>query len=273
MKNILITTSLWFATLSCIGQIQDNKTIISLNVGPGYLARQDLIFSPFIHTDLSFLNIGIDYTRDAKLFQKAAIHYGNFNAMVAGTYNFVIDGDTNIAYPHSFNLVDIDYLLGKKIKEYGKSSLTAGGLFAVDVQAMNYVYGRVSSFGYYSNLGLGVFGKNRYVINESNSLTLTLQLPLLSWFARSPYLVNDDEFIENISSHSGVKTFASFLGDGQFVSWNKLQTFDFDLKYGYSFNNKWELGAAYMFEFIHAQEPKNLLSYRNTINLSANFKF
>jgi len=273
MKKILFSTIICLAALSCLGQEATRKNMWSFNLGMGHSARQDLIFSPIIHTDFSLLNVEIDYAREAKLFQQASLRYGGFNPMASSPYDFTTDGETNTAYPHNYTFIDIDYLIGKKIREFKKSTLTAGGLFGMDIQAMNYVYGRVSSFGYYSMLGLGVFGRHQYMINGKSRLTTTLQLPLVGWLARSPYLVNDDEFIENIRSHSGFKSFMSFLGDGQFVTWNRLQTLDLDMKYSYMLSEKWGLGVGYMFELIHTKEPRNLLSFRNSIKLSANFNF
>jgi hypothetical protein len=273
MRNILLSTTIWLATLTCFAQEQEKQNMFSLNVGPGFIARQDLIFSPLIHKSFTFLNVGIAYTREAKLFQKASLRFGNFNPMVATPYNFTIHGETHTAYPHSFNVIDLDYLIGKNVKEFQKSTLAVGGLFTMDVQAMNYVYGRTSSFGYYSLLGLGMFGRHQYSLTKKSKIATTLQLPFINWLARSPYLVNDDEFIENTSSHSGFKTLISFIGDGQFVTWNRMQTFDLEINYIYDLNERWKFGAGYVFEFIHSSQPRNLLSYRQSINLSANFRF
>ena len=273
MKKILFTAIIWLAALNCMGQELNKKNMVSLNFGMGYNARQDLIFSPLVHTDFSLLNVGIDYSREAKLFQKVILRYGSFNPMASTPYDFTIHGEPNTAYPHSFNIIDIDYLLGKKIKEYKRSSLTTGGILVIDIQALNYVYGRVSSFGYYSMVGMGVFGRHQYMMNKKNRLSTTLQLPLVAWLARSPYLVNDDEFIENTSSHSGINTFLAFQGDGQFVTMNKLQTFDFDVNYSHDLGEKWGFSIDYLFEFIHTDNPRNLLSFLHALKLSANYIF
>lgn len=273
MKKTLLSVIILLTTLCCFAQQPIEENTISVNIGTSYLARQDLIFSPIAHTDLTFLNVGIAYTRQAKLFQKASLRYANFNPMVSTAYDFTIDGETNTANPHSFNIIDVDYLLGKNLKESEKTFLTAGALFMMDVQSLNYEYGRTSSFGYYSTIGLGAFGRYQYTINAKSNVAATLQLPLVAWLSRSPYLVNDDEFIENTESHSSVKTFISFIGDGEFATWNNLQTFDLDIKYTYNLNEKWSIGAIYLFEFIHSSQPRSLLSYRQSINLSTNFSF
>lgn len=270
--RILLTIIIWLIALNCFGQEQ-RKNTLSLNYGLGYLARQDLVFSPMIHKDFSFLNVGIEYTREAKFFQKVSLRYGIFNPGISTPYNFTNHGESRTAAPHSFNFIDIDYLIGKNVNESQKAKLTVGSLFVIDVQPMNYVYGRIGSFGYYSTIGLGLFGKYQYTFSKKSYLTTILQLPLVGGLARSPYLVNDDEFIENTYSHSGFETFMSFMGDGHLVTWNSLQTFDLDIRYTYALNQKWNLGAAYLFEFIHSNQPRNLLSYRQSILFKTSFIF
>jgi len=271
LKVLLLMVSL--SVINCFGQDRIKKNSLTFSFGPGFIVRQDLIFSPFIHTDFSFLNAGLDFTRDADLYQKVSLRYGNFGPKVTAPYDFTVHGEAETAYPHNFNLIEIDYLLGKTIMESDKSTLTAGGLFTSDIHAMNYVYGRISSFGYYAAFGFGIFGKYDLALSEKSKVSTTLQLPLFAWLARPPYIGIDDEFIENISSHSGFKTFASFVGDGELVTWNRLQTVDLEIKYTYRLNDKWDLGGAYLFEFIHSSQPRNLLSFRNSINLFSTFRF
>lgn len=273
MKIFLISLFCLLITFRCFAQETKSENALTLNFGPSYIIRQDLIFSPAIHRDFSLINLGLEYTRKAKFLQVVSLRYANYNPMVASPYEFTDHGESNTAYPHSFNIVDLDYQLGKDIKEIKNATITVGGLFTTDIQAMDYVYGRISSFGYYASLGIGFFGTYERPVNEKSKLAATLKLPLFAWFTRSPYLVNDDEFIENISSHSGFKTFMAYLGDGQMATWNSFQTFDFELKYKYDLSGRWECGAAYLFEFIHMSQPRNLLSFRNYLNLSATFKF
>ncbi len=273
MKLILLSLLCCLTAFTSFAQETRKENTLTLSFGPSYIMRQDLIFSPVIHNDFSFMNLGLEYTRKAKFFQKVSLHYANYNPMVAGPYEFTEHSEPNTAYPHSFNLVDLDYRFGKQFKETKQAAITAGGLFSTDIQAMNYVYGRISSFGYFAAFGLGVFGTYERRINEKSALAATLKLPLFAWLARSPYLVNDDEFIENISSHSGFKTFMAYVGDGEMVTWNKMQTLDLELKYEYDYNERWDFGVAYLFEFIHMSQPRNLLSFRNSLNLSANYKF
>jgi hypothetical protein len=193
--------------------------------------------------------------------------------MLTSPYEYTMDGETMMAAQHTFTLIDLDYSLGKEVMKTEKSITTIGALFTTDVQVLNYAYGRIGSFGYYSTFGVGGFVLKEYQINEKNRISGRFALPIVNWLSRSPYLVNDDEFIENISSHAGGKTFLAFIGDGKLATLNKLQTFDFEARYTYRLSNKWEMGAGYLFEFIHSTQPRSLLSYRNSMFLSTSIKF
>ncbi len=253
------------------GQEFENK--LSLNLGAGYIARQDLVFSPFIHQDFTLLNLGLEYTRNTNVYQNLRLGFTSFNPMLTSPYEYTINGETELASEHYFTLIDLDYSIGKEFRKTDKSTTKVGAIFAADVQVLNYTYGRIGSFGYYSSFGLGAFILKEYSLNEKSSVSGRFAIPLFNWLSRSPYLVNDDEFIENISSHSTLKSFFAFIGDGEFATLNKLQTFNLEAKYTYQLNRRWDIGLGYFFEFIHVKEPRKLLSYRNSLFVSTNYRF
>jgi hypothetical protein len=271
--KFILFLAILFTGTRLLAVIPEKGNTLSLSLGLGQNSRQDLIFSPFIHHDFSLLKGTIDYTKIGKLFQQIKIGVATFDPMLQEPYNFSEHDEIKTATPHYFLYFDLDYLLGKKVKESGKTDLTFGGLFNSNTHSLNYVYGRIGSFGYFSALNLGVFGKLNFFLSEKNELTIKLQLPAVSWLARSPYLVNDDEYIENISSHSGIKSFFAFIKDGKPATWNTLQQFDFELKYIYYFLPKWGIGITGHYEFIHALKPRKMVSQRSSVNISATFKF
>jgi len=274
MKHFSITTAFVFSFFtSFVLQAQDIENSIQLQIGLSNIARQDLVFSPFIHRDLSPINIGIRYQREKTFYQSINLRFSSLKPSYIEPYEFFDNNEIKQTSPHNFTIIDLDYWLGKEFRRREKSTTKAGIAFNADIQALNYVYGRIGSFGYYSAFGLGGFISHTYNINEKNKITGQIALPLFNWLARSPYLVNDDEFIENTSSHSGIKTFFAFIGDGNFATLNNLQTLDFRLNYTHKLNDRWELGADYLFEFIHSKEPRNLLSYRNSVFINTTFKF
>lgn len=253
-------------------QEQTYKNRLELNAGIGYIERQDRIFSPMIHKDLSVINAGLAFTAEGRFYHKVSLRFSSFNPNMAPSFNYYEDGELKSAAPHSFILVNLSYSAGKTWQT-GMGETSAGLMLNADVQALNYVYGRISSFGYFSAIGPGGFVKYSRETSEKGRISAILNLPFISLYSRSPYLVNDDEYIENISSHSGIKTFMAFLGDGEWGTWNKLQYFNAGIEYDHNLSDKWGIGTSWMFDFIHAAAPRKLLSFRNTLYLSAYFRF
>jgi hypothetical protein len=269
-KTIAFTLTI---LLSSSLRAQNTTNSIQLQLGLSSSARQDLIFSPFIHNDLSPINVGIRYQKEKTFYQNLHVRFSSLKPSLIESYEFYDNNEINQLSPHIFFIVDLDYWLGKELRRSEQSATRVGMALNADIQALNYSYGRFSSFGYYSALGLGGFISHTHNINERNKITGQIALPLFSWLARSPYLLNDDEYIENISSRSGLKTFLAFISDGNFATLNKLQTLDFRVNYTYKLTDRWEFGCDYLFEFIHSKEPRNLLSCRNSIFLNTTLKF
>jgi hypothetical protein len=273
MKKSIVSLAIFTIVVNGFSQEIPPKNTLTFSAGFSHLTRQDLVFSPFIHRDVSAINIRLGYARSGKLYQQVNLRYTNFAPMLVDPYPFFDLGEQKTAGPHNFTWLDIDYLLGKKIIQKGKSSATFGGLISADIQLLNYVYGRIGNTGYVFSFGLGPFIKYDYQISDKNKVSAKLQLPLAYWLARSPYLVNDDTYIENISSHSDLKSFGAFIGDGSFATLNEIQTFDLNLEYLYTLSPKWKLGADYHLAFQHVRSPRMLLSFQNSLYFSANFIF
>lgn len=268
---LLYTFIIFFTTVSSGQDSRHNR--LSLYFGAASLMRQDLIFSPFVHKDFSMANFGLNYEREAGFYQRISIGLGNYTPMLSESYYFIEDGENEIANPHFFMFIDAYYMLGKELKAFNKSSVTIGGIITSDIQQVVYVYGNNGDFGYFTSSGIGGFGKYNYSINERNRLTAVIRFPIVSWLARSPYLVNDDEFYENTVSHSGFKIILDMIGNGEPVTLNRLQSFEFETNYSYNLSSRFSIGAGYLFEFIHSGKPRNLLSFRNMMLVSLSYRF
>ncbi|HLP94963.1 MAG TPA: hypothetical protein VK168_13055 [Saprospiraceae bacterium] len=252
---ILLSLPAWLCA-----QAPKNTTWLAL--GPGHVARQDLVFSPFVHQAVSPRCINLGYTRQAKLRQSWRLGFAAYQAAVADSYVYREDGADKQTYPHQFTLIDLDYGIGKSIGR----GFSAGVQLQAGVQSLTYAYGRVSgNFGYFAHFGLGLSLEKQVAMGRRGSLSAELKLPLLNWLARSPYLVNDDPFIENTYSHKGVNTFFAFIADGHPASLDTWQSADLQLHYQYKLSKKWSVGAQYNLAWMHAKQPRNLLQFRNTL--------
>lgn len=267
---------LWISLLLCClsfsASLQAQTRSLSLRLGPGSYARQDQIFSPFVHQDWSLANLSFQYDWGKKNDQFGAFEFGSYNPILVPSYAYGDEGD--VTYPHNFTLVNLTYGFGKRLqipKENHK--LTLGGFFETDVQAATYNYGWVGNFGYLAPFSIGAWGEYQYAIDSKNQLTGKLLLPVVSLVARSPYLVNDDPFIENTYSHNGFKTFFAYLEDGHVQTWNKIQQLEMQLGYQHMLSSSWSIGGVYAFRFQHVAQPLPFISYRNTfyLQISRNF--
>jgi hypothetical protein len=262
--------SMLFLLLSINVMAQEKSNAFSLQYGVGYIARQDLVFSPFVHKSTTPLHVGLGYVRRAKWQQEFNLQFASFSTALTTAYPYRLNDKNEQTYPHNFTLIDFDYALGKPIS----SSWSVGLQANTDVQALSYSYGRVSgSFGYFANFGLGVYLEKSHTIGNRHCIGGKISLPVVNWLTRSPYLVNNDEFIENTSSHNGLKTFWAFIEDGRLSSLEQFQSLDLLLKYTYHLSSRWALGGVYGFEFTHSSHPRNLLQYRHTLYLSTTLNF
>lgn len=274
-----LKTIITLLSISAIGicNAQDSlhyKNTYQVNWGLSTLNRQDILISPFAFSDVSIGNFGIKYRRDAKLWQEFSLTYNTFNTINGESFEYY-NSDSTIAetYPSYHTYVNLDYYLGKELYNTEKIKYLAGGRFSNNIDASNINYGRNGAFAYFANFGIDIWGAMQYQFDEKNGVYLRLGLPVFSWVARSPYLLNDDEFIENISSHKSLNTFFAYLGDGNLATWNTIQSLDLLAEYNYHFYDQWVVGFAYGFNFLHYSKPLPLTSYENRITLTINYSF
>src|SRR5262245_4992869 len=129
--------------ISCIAKAQENT--LALRLGPGSYARQDLTFSPFVHTSWSMVNAGLDYYHKGKNIQFATAQVGIYKASITDTYTFDEDKQTS---PHVFTLVNLWYGYGKSvINKNENNSLAVGASFEADIEPSSYNYAWTNNFG------------------------------------------------------------------------------------------------------------------------------
>jgi len=239
---------------------------LSLRIGPGFYDLQDQIFSPFVHHDQSFLNLGLQYDWSKKKDQFIGLEFGSYDPILVPSYTY---NDTSVTIPNSITLVNLTYGLGKKMKVKREGdAFTVGGFFEADVEAITWYFAWANTGGYMAPFSLGIWTEYQYQLTPKSKLTGKVLLPLVSLVARSPYLQNDDEYIQNNFEHNGFKTFFEYLGDGDVKTLNRIQQLEFNLGYQYQLSERWSIGGQYAFRFMHASKPRNFLSYRNTFYLN-----
>jgi len=246
---------------------------IGLFWGIGNLKKQDMMFSPFTHQDWSPVNVVLSYERSAKLEHRVYFRYGHYSAHTGDLYSYQYDGETYPKYEHSFSLADLNYSLGYKLEGNEQWSFILGGRFRNRFQISYYEFGPASHFGYHIPIGLDAWFNASFDPGTRQRFEANLTLPLFSYVARSPYLGQDDWYLERISVHGDLKIFFQHLASGELQSWGTSQIADLELRYHYDLSERWGLGAAYLFSMNLNSSPLKYISYEHLFTAGITYKF
>lgn len=247
---------------------------VQIGWGYGYIMRQDLTVSPFVHQDWSPVNVYLSYSRSKKLEQQVTLKFSMYNPVSTETYEFTsFYNGTLLTSPHSFKMLDIDYSLGKDLLKNKQWSFILGGKSRNYVYASDYYFGDSGPSPMVISFGLDIWLKAMYRLNDKNYLESNLSVPVFSYVYRNPYLVQDDEYFETIYSHSGLKEFASRVEDGEMRSWGNSQRVEFNIHYGYVINQRWDIGIGYDFSMNLNQSPTQFTQFENTFFIGGRIKF
>jgi hypothetical protein len=255
-------TILFWCTAFChqmaLSQTKAAHTL-SLSAGYGMMARQDLIFSPFVQESGSPLQAKLRYEHSKRLEQQWSLQFRQFSAQRRPGFVFTLPAkpaEEQRSLPHTFTGLIVDYAVGKRLgPATARSQWTLGTAVAANLDIADWQYGYAASFGYFMAIEVGVWGKWTFRPAPRQTLSIETRLPLLAWTARSPYLVNDDEFIENTASHRSLRTLGSFLADGQLNSVGQYQKATFGLGYNFALSRRWQLGATWCSAMIRHSDP------------------
>ncbi len=274
MKSLsfpLLTVAGILLSIAAHGQSANER--FSLTIGLSAVARQDQIFSPFIHSGNSLTNLGFTWERSKRLNQFLELQFSTTSATASEPYDYSWHPDPEqfSTYPHNFTFLELNYGLGKSWQQ-GRAIFRAGGVLENNIQALNYNPGPFSFFGYFASFGFAPQIGLSLPAGRNGALDFALQAPLVSWVARSPYLVNDDEFIENTSGHNSLGTLVKFIGDGALQFPDQLQKLTFSARYQHDLGKRLDIGLAYRLQFIRHTEPLTLLSYQHQFCIQIGLK-
>lgn len=274
----LFTTALLLLTLSLQSQaLQVNKNSLGLSWGLGKIMRQDFIFSDIMHAEVSPINFILSYTNSGKLEHVAYVKFGRYTPSVSDpfTYYWETPAESEQSGTHEFNMLDLNYSLGKRIVSTGALSMTAGVRSRNRLHQSYYCYGMnwLWHFAYYFTFGADAWTRISYEINPSNRIEMNMALPMFSFTARSPYLAQDDQYFHNTYSHKALPTLWEHMKHGEWQSWGKSMSLDLDLNYYFSLTENLEIGASYWLSVNYNSSPVDFRSLEHVYYLNARLHF
>lgn len=249
-----------FIAFSC--QLAVSQNALELTYGLQHNQRQDLTFSPLIFKGTAPINLGLSYQRTGKKSQtKAHIDLTGFacRSVAAFEYSKWDEVEPLTVPPSNFWMIGIGADHHRQIGGSGRPITWYAGLsLHAQLGALFYEFGEYGAFGYTTVASLSPSVAGLWKMGEKTSLHCSLSLPLLNWIARSPYAINDDEFIERQSNHRAIKTLLRLSGDGHWASLVQVQAGRFSAKFNRSFQKNWALSLGYNFSLLRAQGPHPL---------------
>ena len=276
MKTTEITVIL-LCLWSMSGYSQEIKTnSLTLNWGVGSLQRQDINFSPFNIKSWSGLNLGLVYEHSGKQYHRVYSRFGGYTGFYEGsfTYDTYIDEELRQVetLPHSFNILDLNYTLGFKVKSTDKVEVLVGGQVRNLLNVGDYEYGD-SGIGFYNfAFGIDAWTGVKYKLSEKHTLGAELSLPLFSWVTRSPYLGQNDEYFADVAKNKVFDSIGNYIRRGELQSWGGFQRVDFQINYSYLLSDRWSLKATYNLNMNFSKIPQSYTSIENVLMFGAQIK-
>jgi hypothetical protein len=273
-KAVLLTVA-FLSLLNdlCAQQVEGGS--LSLATGYHHIARQDQVFSPMIHRGSAFPNVGLAYTHEGTRQRHALrLGYDGYSAGFAEQYDFfdLVDGSEQTTARSSFTMVDLAYEFQRMIGDTGTTEVLLGGGFFGQLGALDHGYA-FPSFGYTIFMGIGPSVRVQHGLSDRTRLYANVSLPVLSWVARSPFALNDDDFIEHQRSHSTLPTLGAFIRGGRWASFGSFRRMLLEVGVDHRLAARWSLGARYFLEYLDVSKPRRLISYRNGLDLALTFHF
>lgn len=105
----------------------------------------------------------------------------------------------------------------------GPVDVALGGGPDVDLNTASYAFGRGGMFTYFSAIGANVDVEVGGAVHPDHRLDLAVSVPVVAWVSRSPYAINDEQYIASVAAGSGVGGVFALIGRGRMTSWEARQ--------------------------------------------------
>jgi hypothetical protein len=245
---------------------------ITIAAGASHVSHQDLTHTPLIHAGTTPRSFGLRFERLGGWEHFVAASLSSVESRRGGRYPVLHGDHQHDTDPHAYVFADASFGVGRQVPVPAGSAVL-GAAARMDLHATEYSYGLEKNFGYFISPSLDLWYRHDIEFGSRHRVSARAQAPLVSWVARSPYMVNDDRFIENIASNDPLRIALAFLADGELAGWSRMQRLDLGLEYHYLLSRRLGVGASYRFAFLHDSEPRLLTSVRSSVDLTTSIRF
>ena len=233
-----------------------------------YRARQDDLMSPLVHQGIAPFGGLFAYRshgpRNAVL---AGLEVDSVPAKSGPTFEIATDDGPARTYPSSWVTARIPVGWGRRVVRTDDVDLAIGGMFDTRIEVLSWSYAVTYTTGYSGTFTLGPWADGRWRPADRWTLEGSITLPLFGWLARSPYALNDDEYIRANQTHNALVAFGAYFANGGLTWVGDHQAVRTRAGAAFALAGRTSLVAAYRFEVLHFTEPLPALAYGHALDL------
>ncbi|HEY0740309.1 MAG TPA: hypothetical protein VGD40_02570 [Chryseosolibacter sp.] len=267
----MVLIAVGFLVFTNHSRAQSVEEGIGLKLGAHSVSFQDMQLSPNIQKDFSIKTFAVNYKR-RKSHRVSEVEFGStwYSLNSDNSYTYVRDGISRETFISSSTLVNLRYSTAWNLR---KSAFHAGLMIDNQIRANEQAYGWTTAFNYFAAFSMGPVLYYTKAVSERCDLSLKSWIPVFAWVTRSPYALNDDDYMRNNMNHKGVETFANYVADGSLKILNRFQKFNAEARFDYSLSRRFDVLISYELEMLRYTPGRNFISYQNFVNLGAEYKF
>lgn len=240
----------------------------------GARARHDELMSPLVHTGVAPIGAVFAYRWTGP---KSVVATGfELDAASAGsgpTWSFPTEEGTATTYKSSWVTFRIPVGWGVDVLSSDRFDLVVGGLFDARIEVLSWSYAVTWTTGYSGAFTLGPWLDARWRPTPKWSVEGTITAPLAGWVARSPYALNDDEYIAANQTHNPLVAFGAYFADGRPKWIGNYQALRTRIGASYALSDKVGLVFAWRFEVLHDPNPLPVTAYGHAADLGVRVRF
>lgn len=232
-------------------------------------ARHDQLMSPLVHSGVSVTGGALAYRwRGQRHALATGLELDHVPARSGPAYEHKLDdGTSGKTFPSSWFTARIPTGWGVDLARSDALDLVVGGLFDARIEVLSWSYGVTWTTGYSGAFLLGPWLDARWRPRQRWTLEAGATAPLLGWMARSPYALNDDEYIRANRTHSPFVAFGALMADGR-PSWLAgHQALRARAAAAYALTDVTGLLMGYRLEVWHDADPLPVLAVGHALDL------
>jgi len=252
-------------------QANESTRSTSLGITWGYYAvkAQDLLFSPHPYSGGQTSGFGLHFKRTRSNQQITVDLRAEMLELDAPfPLIFQLNGSARSRQDNHFTGLRLGVGYSRKIRSYSNWELWLGGNIETQFRWVEFGMALSEEDSYLLNTSLSPQAKAIYQLSKNQTLSLSVQVPLLNMISRNKFAVVDNEEIQYDGSD------LSFLyGEGSFQSLNSFQSIDLQLAWTRTLSIHWDFSLTYQFNYARFSEPQTYSMRKNNIYLGFAFKF